>query len=135
MSLALPSSLAGRYRLVERLGEGSFSETYRAADTSFGRGVAVKVLREQYARDPRVVARFEREARAAAAVQHPNVVRLFASGRDDDRLFIVMELVEGGTLKQHIREHAPLPIPAALALTAQVLQGLAAIHAAGIVHR
>ncbi|HET9016011.1 MAG TPA: serine/threonine-protein kinase [Thermomicrobiaceae bacterium] len=133
--MELPILLAGRYEIVEPLGDGTFSETYRAVDLATSMPVAVKVLREQFTRDHAVVARFEREARAAAAVHHPNVVRVLASGHDRNRWFIVMELVEGGTLKQRIQQAAPLPVADALALTQQLLQGLAAIHAAGIVHR
>src|SRR5579884_4317435 len=84
VSFQLPFLLAGRYELTERLGEGSFSETYLATDTALGRKVAVKILRQHFARDPRFVARFEREARAAAAVSSPNVVDVYDYGRQDD---------------------------------------------------
>ncbi|MBX6342429.1 MAG: serine/threonine protein kinase, partial [Thermomicrobiaceae bacterium] len=135
MTLSLPYLLAGRYRLTRRIGEGSFSETYLATDSALGRQVAVKVLREQYARDPRFVARFEREARAAAAVAHPNVVEVFDYGRDAQTLFIVMEWVDGSDLKHLIMERAPLPIPEAVRLIREILRGLGAIHRAGIIHR
>jgi serine/threonine-protein kinase len=127
--------LGGRYRLTARIGEGSFAETYLATDSSLGRQVAVKVLREHYARDPRFVARFEQEARAAAAVSHPNVVDIFDYGREGDTLFITMEWVDGTDLKQLIREKAPLPIVESVRLTREILRGLGAIHRAGIVHR
>ncbi len=135
MSLALPYVLAGRYRLTARIGEGSFSETYLATDTSLERQVAVKILREHYARDPRYATRFEREARAAAAVSHLNVVDIFDYGRDGDTLYITMEWVDGSDLKQLIRDNAPLPVPEATRLIREILRGLGAIHRAGIVHR
>lgn len=135
MSLALPHVLAGRYRLTSRIGEGSFSETYLATDTSLERQVAVKILREHYARDPRFVTRFEREARAAAAVSHPNVVDIFDYGRDGDTLFITMEWVDGSDLKHLIRDQAPLQVSEATRLIREILRGLGAIHQAGIVHR
>ncbi len=135
MSLALPYVLAGRYRLTARIGEGSFSETYLATDTSLERQVAVKILREHYARDPRYATRFEREARAAAAVSHPNVVDVFDYGRDGDTLYITMEWVDGSDLKKLIRDRAPLAIPEATRLIREILRGLGAIHRAGIVHR
>jgi len=135
VSLTLPHTLAGRYRLTARIGEGSFAETFLATDTSLGRQVAVKVLREQYASDVRVAARFEREARAAASVTHPNVVDVYDYGRDGNTLYIVMEWVDGTDLKDYIRRRAPLPVPEATRLIREILQGLGAIHRAGIIHR
>ncbi|HVB64580.1 MAG TPA: protein kinase [Nitrolancea sp.] len=135
MSLALPHTLGGRYRLTARIGEGSFAETYLATDSSLGRQVAVKVLREHYARDPRFVARFEQEARAAAAVSNTNVVDIFDYGREGDTLFITMEWVDGTDLKQYLRERGPLPIAESVRLIREILRGLGAIHRAGIVHR
>ncbi len=135
MSITLPYLLASRYRLTRRLGEGSFAETFLATDTLLQRQVAVKILREQYARDPRFAAHFANEAQAAAAVSHPNVVEVYDSGREGETLFIVMEWVDGSNLKQMIREQAPLPVPEAIRLLLELLQGLAVIHQAGIVHR
>ncbi len=132
---ALPYLLADRYQLTRQLGSGNFAETYLASDTLRDRQVAVKVLREHYARDPRDAKRFEREARAAAAVGHPNVVAIFDEGRDGNARFIVMEYVEGCDLKPFIREQAPLPVGEAIQLMRQLLEGLAAIHQVGVVHR
>ncbi|WP_040668806.1 protein kinase domain-containing protein, partial [Nitrolancea hollandica] len=116
MSQSLPYLLAGRYQLTQRLGEGSFAETFLATDSLLQRQVAIKILREQYARDPHFATRFTREAQAAAAVSHPNVVEVYDSGQAGETLFIVMEWVEGPDLKQLIREQAPLPIPEAIRL-------------------
>jgi serine/threonine-protein kinase len=135
VSHSLPYLLAGRYQLTRRLGEGSFAETFLATDSLLQRQVAVKILREQYVRDPHFATRFSREAQAAAAVSHPNVVEVYDSGQADETLFIVMEWVDGPDLKQLIREQAPLPIPEAIRLLRELLQGLAVIHQAGIIHR
>ncbi|HET9014703.1 MAG TPA: protein kinase, partial [Thermomicrobiaceae bacterium] len=135
MSRPLPTTLAGRYRLQSQIGAGSFAITYAGIDGALGRPVAVKVLRDQFADDAGVVERFEREAQAAGQIASPNVVAIYDVGRDGDAVYLVMELVEGGTLKQRIQQAAPLPVADALALTQQLLPGLAAIHAAGIVHR
>jgi serine/threonine-protein kinase len=130
-----PSLLAQRYQLSRPLGEGSFAETFLATDTLLQRQVAVKILRDQYAHDPRYATRFAREAQAAAAVAHPHVVEVYDHGQDGATLFIVMEWVDGSNLKQLIRDQAPLPIPEALRLLRELLQGLGAIHQAGIIHR
>lgn len=135
MSLPLPSLLVGRYQLTRLLGEGGFAETYLATDTVLGRQVAIKVLRQQLAQDPQYVARFDREARIAASINHPNVIDVYDFGQDGALLFLVMEWVDGTTLKELIREQAPLPIPEAQRLIREVLQGLGAIHRAGIIHR
>ena len=135
MSHPRPSLLAQRYQLSRPLGEGSFAETFLATDTLLQRQVAVKILRDQYARDPRFVAHFANEARAAAAVSHPNVVEVYDHGREGETLYIVMEWVDGSNLKNLMREKAPLPIPEAIRLLRELLQGLSAIHQAGITHR
>ena len=135
MSYPRPLLLAKRYQLSRRLGEGSFAETFLATDTLLQRQVAIKILRAQYAHDPRFDTRFIREAQAAAAVSHPHVVEVYDHSQDGATLFIVMEWVDGSNLKQLIRDRAPLPIPEAIWLLRELLQGLAAIHQAGIIHR
>ena len=131
---APPSVIADRYRIETPLGSGGMATTYLARDLVLDRPVAVKVLRltDSQATD---LARFEREARAAAAVSHPNVVQVFDAGQDGDLRYIVMEWVDGGDLAHLIRERAPLPLEEAVRITADILRGLAAIHQAGIVHR
>jgi serine/threonine-protein kinase len=127
--------IAGRYHLLERLGHGSTATTYLAEDRVLGRRVAVKVFRPEFLIDPRDQARFEREARAAAAVSHPNVVQVFDVGQEGETRFLVMEWVDGTDLKHLIRQRAPLPAEEATRLVLDLLRGLAAIHRAGIVHR
>src|SRR3712207_9493073 len=103
--------LGDRYRLLGVLGSGGMARVYLAHDGVLGREVALKVLREQYADDEEFVERFRREARSAAALNHPNIVQVYDQGRDDDgTYFIVMDYVPGGTLKERIKEEVTLEI-------------------------
>jgi serine/threonine-protein kinase len=126
--------LAGRYALRERLGGGHIAETYRADDQHRHLPVVVKVRRGG-SRHDQDAARFEREILAAAAVRHPNVVAIIDSGVTEGQPFFVMEWVDGGDLKRLIRQRAPLSMDTAVAITVDILQGLAAIHRVGIIHR
>jgi len=129
-----PTILAGRYRIEAPLGHGGMATTYLARDLVLDRSVAVKVL-QRGTPDPTDLARFQREARVAAAVSHPNVVQVYDAGQDGDIRFLVMEWVEGGDLAQFMRQNAPVPLDQAVRIALDVLHGLAAIHRAGIVHR
>jgi serine/threonine-protein kinase len=126
--------IGGRYELVQRLGAGGMAEVYLATDTRLGRNVAVKLLAALYAADPAALARFEREARAAAAVSNPHVVSVLDAGVADGRAFLVMEYVPGPTLRDVLLRRGPLPETEALSLAAEVADGLAAAHRSGIVH-
>lgn len=117
------------------IGSGASAITYRGRDERLERFVAVKILREHYARDETFVRRFQREARSAASIAHGNVVDVYDFGQQDDALYIVMQLVEGEDLKHLIQREAPLSPPHVESIIGQVLDGLQAIHAAGIVHR
>jgi predicted Ser/Thr protein kinase len=129
-------TLAGRYELAEVIGRGGMGTVYRAVDLVLGRAVAVKVLPGQLAdQDPSHVARFEREARAAAALSHPAVVAVYDTGSDEATRFIVMEFVAGKSLAALLREEGPLDPGRAVSIAEQVAAALAAAHAAGIVHR
>src|ERR671921_256256 len=110
--MAAPSEVAGRYRLDERLGAGGMSTVFLALDTVLERQVAVKLLAEHLAEDEAFVARFRREALAAARLQHPNVVQVFDSGQDpsSSRHFIVMEFVDGPSCADLLRDHGTLGI-------------------------
>ncbi len=128
--------LAGRYELIEVIGRGGMGAVYHAQDLVLGRSVAVKVLRESLAdQDPTNVVRFEREARAAAALNHPSVVAIYDTGADETARFIVMELIDGRSLERIIREDGPLDPTRAAGIAAEVADALAAAHAAGIIHR
>jgi serine/threonine-protein kinase len=127
--------LGGRYRLVELLGQGGMATIYRAADSQLGRDVAVKVLHREYGRDPDFVARFRKEAQAAASLSHPGIVGVYDFGTDDDGPYLVMELVDGEDLASVLRRNGPLPPRQAARLVAEVGRALNAAHDRGIVHR
>ncbi|HEX7163510.1 MAG TPA: protein kinase [Trebonia sp.] len=127
--------LGDRYTLLAVLGTGGMATVWRARDEMLGREVAVKVLSPQHAADPEFLARFEREARHAAAVSHPRLVTVFDCGVESGTPFIVMELVAGRTLRQVLDETGVLPPGQAVTVAAVVCEGLEAAHAAGLVHR
>jgi hypothetical protein len=127
--------LGGRYALRGVLGTGGMATVWRAADEVLGRDVAVKVLSPQFAADPGFLARFEREARHAAALSHPGLVTVFDSGMDGAEPFIVMELVAGRTLRQVLDEQGMMPAGLAVGIAVAVCEALTAAHAAGLVHR
>lgn len=127
--------LGQRYELEEVVGQGGMAHVYRARDRVLGRPVAVKVLRPEYSNDEVFVARFQREARAAANLVHPNVVAVYDVGQDGDYYYIVMEYVPGPTLKDVIRERAPLTVEFALQVAEQVCAALEYAHRQGVIHR
>lgn len=127
--------LAGRYELLDVLGRGGMGVVYRANDSVLDRTVAVKVLPLDRADDPAVVARFQREALAAAALSHPNIVAVFDTGQDEDTRYIVMEYLAGESLAQLVRRRGPLPAHETVQIGTQIARALAAAHRAGIVHR
>jgi serine/threonine protein kinase/tetratricopeptide (TPR) repeat protein len=126
--------ILGLYRLLQQIGEGGMGQVYRALDTRLGREVAVKVLPEAFAHDPVRQARFEREARAVAALSHPNILAIHDYGTHDGVPYAVMELLEGETLRSRLAL-GPLPFRDAVAVGAAMAEGLAAAHAKNIVHR
>jgi hypothetical protein len=127
-------TVVGRYEIKSLLGKGGMGEVYRASDTSLGRDVALKVLDPAVAVDPERVHRFLQEARAASALNHPNIIAIHEAGEAGGMRFIATELVDGRTLREMIEE-GPLPTEGALAIASQAASALAAAHAAGIVHR
>lgn len=127
--------LGNRYRIEERIGGGGMSVVFRATDLQLGRDVAVKVMRNHLAADEDFVRRFWREAQNAAALSHPNLVKIYDVGRDGENCFIVMELITGRTLKQMIQEQGPLPIDQASKIAMQILDALGHAHEQKIIHR
>jgi hypothetical protein len=130
-----PGARVGSYEVIDRLGAGGMGEVYRARDTRLGRTVALKVLRPDA--DPELLRRLDREARAASALSHPNIVQIYdvgvAAGQAGEH-YVVMECVEGETLRRRLAR-GPLPIPELLDLGAQLTDGLARAHRAGVLHR
>jgi serine/threonine protein kinase len=129
-----PGTRLGAYEVLSSLGRGGMGEVYRARDSRLGREVALKVLNPELSSDSERLGRFEQEARAASALNHPNIVHIYDVGATDEIHFIAMELVEGTTLRQLLAE-GPLPEPRLLDLARQLADGLAKAHGAGIVHR
>lgn len=129
--------LDGRYRVERRLATGGMSQVYVGHDERLDRPVAIKVMNHDLASDPPFIARFTREARAAARILHPNIVTVYDQGADEshDAVYLVMELVNGGTLRDLLREQHALAPGEALAVIEPLLTGLAAAHADGLVHR
>jgi hypothetical protein len=129
-----PGTVIGRYRVTSLIGHGGMGDVYRAVDTTLERAVALKVLEGDRALDDERIQRFVLEARAASALNHPNIVAIHEAGASGPVRFIAAELVEGRTLRDLISA-GPLPIRDALTIAAQIASALAAAHAAGIVHR
>ena len=127
--------LGGRYRLEAPIGSGGMAQVHRGTDTVLGRPVAIKILAPQYAKDAEFVARFRREAQAAARLNHPNVVGVYDTGSDDGTHYIVMEYVEGRTLADFLARNGRLPPTRAVELAEAVCRALAVAHAQGVIHR
>jgi len=133
--MSLPSGTRlGPYEIVQTIGSGGMGDVYRARDTRLERDVAVKVLPERFVRDADARARFEQEAKAVAALTHPNILAIHDYGSTEDAAYSVTELLEGQTLRQRLHE-GPVPWRKAVEIGAAIADGLAAAHAKGIIHR
>ena len=124
----------GHYEVVSSLGAGGMGEVYRAKDTKLGREVAIKLLLEEVAQDAERLARFDREAKVLASLNHPNIATLHGFEKEGNTNFLIMELVEGETLADRIKRGA-IPVDEALPLFLQIAEGLEAAHEKGVIHR
>ncbi|HWU90574.1 MAG TPA: serine/threonine-protein kinase, partial [Kofleriaceae bacterium] len=128
--------IAGRYRILAKLGEGGMGAVFRAEQISLKRTVAIKLLRPDVSSNPMLLRRFNAEAEAVAKLRHPNTVNIYDFGQDaDGTLFIAMELIEGRSLRGVVHHEAPLPVRRSLAIAAQVAASLADAHGKTIIHR
>ncbi len=127
--------LGNRYEIIEKIGSGGMSDVYRAKDHSLGRDVAIKVLKSEFSQDSSFVTKFRAEAQSAAVLEHPNIVNIYDVGSEDGLYYIVMEYVEGITLKKYIATKGRLGYNEALSIAIQVARGIEAAHNKGIVHQ
>src|SRR5689334_12530497 len=134
MNLA-PGENVGRYEIVSFLGAGGMGQVYRARDAQLGREVAIKLLPTATASRPDIVARFHQEARALGLLNHPNLVTVFDFGTHGESFYIVLELLEGETLRDRLRQQGAFSQRRAIQFAIQIARGMAAAHDRGIIHR
>ncbi len=127
--------IADRYEVIGPVGSGGMSDVYKAKDSKLGRNVAIKVLKKEFSEDGTFVTKFRTEAQAAAALEHPNIVNIYDVGCENGDYYIVMEYVEGITLKTYIEKKGKLSFKETLSIAIQVARGIQAAHAKGIIHR
>ena len=130
-----PKSTIAHYTIVSKIGAGGMGEVYLAQDTKLDRKVAIKFLNEQFSKDEDKLNRFVREAKAASALNHPNILTVYEIGEVDGQNYIATELIDGTTLRQHIAQKEPLSLSTILKIGVQVAEALSAAHQAGIIHR
>ncbi len=129
-----PGTTLGPYQITAKIGEGGMGEVWQARDTKLDRDVALKVLPEAFTSDPDRLARFEREAKVLASLNHPNIGSIYGLEEAEGVRALVLELVEGPTLADRIKQ-GPIPIDEALPIAKQIAEALEAAHEAGVIHR
>ncbi len=127
--------LAGRYELIEKIGDGGMAVVYKAKDRLLNRFVAIKILKPEFIKDPKFIDSFRRESQAAAGLSHPNIVSVFDVGKEGNIYYIVMEVLEGDTLSDIIRRDGPLDEMRAIDIAKQIAQALSSAHKKNIIHR
>ena len=127
--------IGNRYEIINRIGNGGMATVYKAKDITLNRFVAVKVLREEFTTDAEFIKRFNIEAQSAASLAHPNIVSIFDVGQEDNIYYIVMELIQGKTLKEIIDEDGVLPWKWSLNIAIQIASALETAHKHNIIHR
>ena len=127
--------LGERYEIIEKIGSGGMADVYKAKCHRLNRMVAIKFLKPEYSSDPKCVMNFRKEAESCAGLTHPNIVSVYDVGDEGDLHYIVMELVEGITLKRYIEKRGQLDLKEAIGIAIQIAQGLEAAHAKHVVHR
>src|SRR6476619_6801295 len=130
-----PNTTISHYRIVSKIGAGGMGEVYLAQDTKLDRKVAIKFLHEEFSKDPDKLGRFIQEAKAASALNHPNILTVYEIGEVDGKNYIATELIDGKTLREHLSQKDPLHLNKILKVGVQVAEALSAAHAAGIIHR
>ena len=125
----------GRYQIIRTIGEGGMANVYLAYDTILDREVAVKILRGDLAGDEKFVKRFQREAKAASSLNHPNIVEMYDVGEDDGNYFLVMEFVDGRTLKSLVKKRGALSLTEVIDIMLQLTSGIAHAHDSYLIHR
>ena len=133
--LEVGTFLADRYEIIAKVGAGGMSDVYKAKDHILGRFVAIKVLKQEYSEDRNFVTKFRIEAQSAAGLEHANIVNIYDVGNADDMHFIVMEYVEGITLKTYIEKKGQLSFKEAESIAIQVARGIEAAHNKKVIHR
>jgi serine/threonine protein kinase len=134
VTLPAIGTIISHYRIVKKIGKGGMGEVFQAKDQKLGRDVAIKVLPEEFAKDADRVARFQREAKLLASLNHPNIAAIYGLEEADGKRFLVLELVKGETLAQRLSKR-PLPVEKALEICRQIAEGLEAAHEKGVIHR
>src|ERR1044071_4895820 len=134
MSLS-PNTTVAHYNIISKIGSGGMGEVYCAYDTKLDRKIAIKFLNEDFSQDSDKLTRFIQEAKAASALNHPNILTVYEIGEVGDQNYIATELIDGHTLRQKLQSKESLPLNEILKIGVQVAEALSAAHAAGIIHR
>ncbi|MEP6789549.1 MAG: serine/threonine-protein kinase, partial [Acidobacteriota bacterium] len=130
-----PGTKLSHYRIVSKIGAGGMGEVYLAEDTRLDRKVAIKFLAEKFSQDHDKLARFKQEAKAASALNHPNILTVYEIGEVDGKNYIATEWIDGKTLRQQLSPKEPIPLKSVFKVIIQVSEALTAAHQAGIIHR